>query len=140
MTILRGTAVQPQLRDEIELRDKALSGDMVFSITPATIVTAPTSALWTRDIVIEVQDAAGNLHTWLDQAYTTKLVIANTSTAGTATIASTTLTLEQGRAVITVSGDALAWLATETDTLTVADITVMGYTITGGTSVETFTA
>lgn len=64
LAILRGTAVQPQLRDEIELRDKALSGDIVFSITPATVVSTPTSAAWTRDVVVEAQDAAGNVHTW----------------------------------------------------------------------------
>jgi len=37
-----------------------------------------------------------------------------------------------------VSGDGVAWLNAETDTLTVSNITVMGYTITGGASVETF--
>lgn len=30
--------------------------------------------------------------------------------------------------------------ANETDTLTVSNLTVMGYTVTGGTSVQTFVA
>jgi hypothetical protein len=83
--------------------------------------------------------AAGEVHTWLNQSYTTTLSIADTSTAGTASIVSTTLTLVNGQADIVVSGDAADWLNTETDTLTVGNITVMGYTVTGGTSVETFT-
>jgi hypothetical protein len=36
------------------------------------------------------------------------------------------------------SGDTTAGVAPETDTLTIGNITVMGYTVTGGTSVETF--
>ena len=139
MGLIQGAAIQPQLRDEISLRDKAMSGDIVFSITPATVAPAPTSAAWTRDIVIEIQDASGNVHTWINQDYAAALAIADTSTAGTASITSTTLSLVNGRAVVTVSGDGVAWLNAETDTLTVSNITVMGYTITGGASVETFT-
>jgi hypothetical protein len=44
-----------------------------------------------------------------------------------------------GRCVVVVSGDAADWLDTETDTLTLANSTILGYTVTGGTSVETFT-
>jgi hypothetical protein len=135
-----GLAIQPQLRDEIALRDKAMAGDMVMSIVPTTVAPAPTSSAWTRNVIIEIQTAAGEVHTWLDQAYTTTLSIADTSTAGTASIVSTTLTLDKGRAVVVVSGDEQDWLDTETDTLTVANIDIMGYTVTGGTSVETFTA
>jgi len=138
MSLIQNTAIQPQLRDEISLRDKAMAGDIVFAITPATAAPAPTSAAWTRGVVIEAQDASGDVHTWLSQDYATSLTIADTSTAGTATIASTTLTIVNGRAVVEVSGDAVAWLDSESDTLTVSDITVMGYTVTGGTSVETF--
>lgn len=140
MSLIQGVAIQPQLRDEIALRDKGMSGDIVFSITPATVTSDPTSAAWTRDVVIEVQDASGNVHTWLNEDYATTLAIADDSTAGEATIESTTLSLVNGRAVVTVSGDEADWLDTETDTLTVSNITVMGYTVTGGTSVETFTA
>ena len=139
MSLVQGVATQPQLRDEISLRDKAMVGDIVFTITPATVAPAPTGEAWTRDVVVEVQDASGNTHTWLNKDYATSIAIADTSTAGTASIASTTLAIVEGRAVVTVSGDAVAWLNAETDTLTVSNITVMGYTVTGATSVETFT-
>jgi hypothetical protein len=122
------------------LRAAAMSGDIVMTITPATVAPVPTSAAWTRDVVVSIENAAGDVHTWLTQDYTTTVSIADTSTAGTASIASTTLSISEGVATITVSGDAADWLDTETDTLTIGNITVMGYTVSGGTSVETFTA
>jgi len=118
----------------------AMSGDIVMVITPKTVAPAPTATAWTRDVSISIENAAGDVHTWLTQDYATTLSIADTSTAGTATIASTTLEIVNGVATVTVSGDGAAWLNSETDTLTVGNITVMGYTVTGGTSVETFTA
>lgn len=124
---------------ELTLLEKAMSGDIAFSILPATVAPVPTAAAWTRIVRIKLLTAAGEIHTWLNQAYTTTLSIGDTSTAGTASIVSTTLTFVNGQADIVVSGDAADWLNTETDTLTVGDITVMGYTVTGGTSVETFT-
>lgn len=126
--------------EELTLLEKAMSGDMVITITPETVAPAPTSAAWTRTVLIEVETAAGELHSWLNKATTSILSIADTSTAGTASIASTTLTLVNGQAAVVVSGDAQDWLDTETDTLTVANLTILGYTVTGGTSVETFTA
>lgn len=131
--------IAPQLREYLALQEKAMNGDIVMSISPATVTPAPTSAAWTRNVTIEIQTAAGELHTWVNTAVATTLSIANTSTAGTASIVSTTLTLVNGRAVVVVSGDAADWLNSETDTLTVANITLGGVTVTGGTSVETFT-
>lgn len=118
----------------------AIQGDMVLSISPATAAPVPTSEAWTRDVVITLKNAAGDVHEWCDMAFATTLSIADTSSAGTASIASTTLTLVNGVATVTVTGDAADWLDTEADTLTVGNLTIMGYTVTGGTSVETFTA
>lgn len=131
--------IQPELRRELLLREKAMAGDIVFVVTPATVTPAPVSVAWTRNVVVEVQTAAGEVHSWLNMAITTGNSIADTSSAGTASIVSTTLTLVNGRAVVVVSGDAEAWLNTETDTYTVAEATILGYTIAADTSVETFT-
>ena len=125
---------------EFRMMKEAMAGDMVLSILPATVAPEPTAAAFTRNVVIELQNAAGEVHTHFNNAFVTTLSIADTSTAGTASIVSTTLTLDKGRATVVVSGDEAAWLDTETDTLTVANLTIMGYTVTGGTSVETFTA
>lgn len=134
------TRAPKYLRDAIDQRDKALSGDILWVLTPSTVAPAPTAAAWTRDVVVELQSADGELHSWFNDAITTGVSIADDSTAGTATIASTTLTIVNGRAVVTVTGDEAAWLDTETDTLTVAQATILGYTVAAKTSVETFTA
>ena len=124
---------------QIDQMARAMSGNLAITISPETVAPVPTAAAWTRDVVISVVDSAGDVQEWINGAYTSILSIADTSTAGTASIASTTLTLVNGKATVTVSGDAEAWLNTETDTLTVANVSIMGYTVTGGTSVETFT-
>jgi len=139
MSLINDIGNAPTLRDEIALRDKALAGDLVFVATPSTVAPAPTSSAWTRTVVIELQTAAGEVHTWYNKAITSGVSIADTSTLGTATIPSTTLTFTNGRASVVVSGDAQAWLNAETDTLTVAEATILGYTVTAKTSVETFT-
>jgi hypothetical protein len=136
----RRNVTEMTANQQMDLMAKAMAGDMVLSILPATVTPLPTAAAWTRTVTIQLKTAAGEVHRWLDKAFATTLSIANTSTAGTATIASTTLTLTKGEARIVVSGDAAAWLNAETDTLTVGNLSILGYTITGGTSVETFTA
>ena len=138
--IEKNLGIEPEVRKEIALRDKAMAGDMLFVVTPATVAPVPTAAAWTRTVVVALQSAAGEIHTWFNKAITTGVSVGDTSTAGTATIPSTTLTFVDGKATVVVSGDAAAWLTTETDTLTVAQATIMGYTIAAKTSVETFTA
>jgi len=139
MSIKKKQGVKPQLREYLSVMEKALAGDIVMVIDPETVAPVPTSAAWTRNVLVSIQTASGEVHDWLNKAYATTASIGDTSTAGTASIAATTLTIVDGEAVIVVSGDAEDWLNTETDTLTIANITVLGVTVTGGTSVETFT-
>lgn len=139
MSVIKEAGISPTLRDALELRDKALSGDITLVITPPTVAPVPTAAAWTRDVKLSYQTADGKVHTWFNDVTTSILSIANTSSAGTASIVSTTLTIVEGEATVVISGDAEAWLDSETDTLTVANTTVAGITVTGGTSVETFT-
>ena len=129
--------ISPVVKDNFLLRDLAMAGDMVIVIDPETVDRTITSAAWDRDVKISVQTAAGAVHTWLDGAFTTILSVGDTG-GGTATIVSTTMTLVEGEVIVVVSGDAATWANTETDTLTVANTDIMGYTVTGGTSVETF--
>ena len=119
------------------LMAKAMSGDLVFVISPATKSTAHASAA-SRTVTVTLKDAAGDTHTWFNAAITTGVSIAKTSSAGTATIASTTLTFVAGVAsvVITIGG---TWAGADHDDLTIANATILGYTVAGGTSVETFT-
>jgi hypothetical protein len=121
------------------LMAKAMSGDLVFVVSPATVNRAATGAAWQRTVTISLKTAAGAVHTWFNKAIATGVSIGDDSTAGTASIPSTTLTFVNGVATVVVSGDAQAWLAAETDTLTVAAAVILGVTVPGVTSVQTFT-
>lgn len=127
----------PSLREEFALRDKALAGDMVWVVSPATVDRAATVAAWQRDVWVELQTAAGELHTWFDKEIASGISIADDSALGTAAITGTTLIVVGGRAKVVVSGDAVAWVAVETNTLTVTQAVILGYTIAVKTSVET---
>ena len=130
--------VSPVVKENFSLRDLAMAGDMVIVIDPETVTPVPTTSAWTRNVNIQVQTAAGAVHTWLDTAVASILSIGDTG-GGTASIVSTTITLVEGQTTVVVSGTEATWANGETDTLTVANMTIMGYTVTGGTSVETFT-
>lgn len=132
------SGINPNIRAEIAVRDAAMAGDIVAVITPATLGQPAGSAAWTRTVIFELRTADGRLHDWLTADYAAKLSIADTSAAGTASIASTTLSIVKGRATIVISGNAVAWLGAETDTLTVATITVLGVATAAKTSVGTF--
>jgi hypothetical protein len=130
--------IQPELRGYLASIESALAGDIVMVIDPETVAPVPTTSAWTRNVKISIENAAGAVHGWLNKAYTTTASIGDTG-GGTASIVSTTLTIVDGQAVIVVSGTEATWAHAETDTLTIANITVLGVTVTGGTSVETFT-
>lgn len=129
----------PAERNQLALMAKALSGDMVLVVTPATGAPAPTNAAWIQDFYVELQTAAGEVHSWFNKAVTSGHSIADDS-AGTATASpATTTTFVNGIAKITVSGNAAAWQNGETVTLTVAQLDVLGYTLAQKTGVLTFT-
>jgi anti-sigma factor RsiW len=130
--------IAPKIRERFDMLSQAASGDVVIAIYPETVNRAATAAAWSRKVTIQLENAAGDVHTWFSDTIATKLSVGDTSVAGTATIPSTSIVFEDGIATTTVSGDAAAWLAAETDTLTVASLTIYGETITGGTSVQTF--
>jgi len=134
----RQTGTGLTANEQIDLYAKAMSGDIVIVITPETVAPVPTAAAWTRDVKISIQTAAGEIHSWMDLTEATILSIGDTG-GGTASIVATTITIVAGETVVVVSGTEATWANSETDTLTVANMTILGYTITGGTSVETFT-
>jgi hypothetical protein len=132
--------IHPNVANELNVRDKAMSGDIVMVISPPTCGQAARSTAWSRTVTVSFKTAAGELHDWLTQTFATKVSASDTSTAGTATVGSTSLTVVNGVATVTVSGGAVNWLNTETDTATIAACTVLGVSVTGGTSVQTWTA
>ena len=132
-------AIKPQQREYDAVMGKAMSGDLVFVVTPATDVPVPTAAVWEQVIIIELKTALGEKHKWYNAVITTGIAASDTSTAGTASMDSTTLTFVDGKALATLQGDAAAWLDTETATATIAAQTIMGYTVAEKTCVLTFT-
>jgi len=122
-------------RDNLNALVKALTGDMKFSVLPTSATVAYTSAGWTKDVVILLTTADGEVHTWFQNKIT--ISIADTSTSGTASIATTTLSMVDGRGIVTITGDAAAWLEAETATLTIEADTILGYTVASKTFVVT---
>lgn len=101
-------AGEARLTDLLNVFQSALSGDLVFVVTPATLTSDATAAAWTRTVTIELQNAAGEVQTWFNKAITTGVSIADSS-AGTATIPSTTLTFVNGVATVVVTGNTASW-------------------------------
>ena len=116
----------------------AKNGDIFLTISPTTVSTVHRGTAWTRDVVLTLHNFAGDVCEWYNGTHATSASIADTS-AGTASIASTTITFIRGVATITVTGNAVTWAAGETDTLTISTLTIQTTSVTGGTSVETFT-
>lgn len=126
-------------QDNLGSKDEALSGDIVISCSPATTTRAATAVAFSRDVEVSLKTATGEVHTWFNG--TLPVAIADTSSAGTAAIAdsATVVTLVNGVGTIAITGSAAAWLATETNTLTVSKNTMIPVlaNVANATSVET---
>lgn len=131
------TGIAPRIREEFEIRDDAMMGDMVLTISPTTKTTAASTVAWSRVVSLSLANAAGTLHKWFTGYVVAS--IADVSTGGTAALATgdTFPYFVDGLASVTINGTG-KWAAANTDTLTIANKTILGYTVTGGTSVETW--
>lgn len=126
--------------DNVDMLAKAMAGDLIFTVTPATTTRVAGTYAINRAAEVALTDALGNIHTWFNKVVTSACSVGDTSTAGTAAIATTTLTFVNGVATKTVTSASAAWVTAETNTFTVANMTCMGYTVATKTSVETITA
>jgi len=120
------------------LQQKAMSGDLQWVLSPATVGRAATGAAWQRTVDIALKTGDGQVHTWFNGTLKGILSVSDTSTAGTASISSIDLTLVNGQASVVVSGDARTWAAAETDTLRVGEAAILGYPVAPQISVQTF--
>lgn len=116
----------------------AMLGDISILVSPESIETTALNGTWKRTVEINFRDSKGRIHGWLSTTFPNAISVADTSVAGTSSITSTDLVVDRGKASVEISGDATDWLAGETDTLTVANVEIMGNTITGGASTQTF--
>ena len=132
-TALRG--VQPQLRKRLESQAKFNAEDIAVVVIPANVAPEPTAAVWSYLVKFEIQAADGTV-----QPYTGTIGAGagDTSSAGTAAVSTATPAVVNGKGEVTLSGDAAAWLNTETATLTLTYTTAYGNAKTD-TFVVTFT-
>jgi hypothetical protein len=133
MSLINNKAgIQPVLRDEFDLRDKAMSGDLVWVVTPATVGTTATDAAWERTVHVELQTASGEVHEWFSDVIATGNSIAHSSSAGVATIAETDLDIVDGQALVTITGTEADWLGgtAQVDAITCTTAVTAAGTIT----------
>jgi len=119
--------IKPQCREQFEIRDNALSGDLAFNILTADVNEAAGAAGWTYTIKFEVVDSNGNIHNWIN----TDCVAtpSDSSTLGTATVSDGTPALVNGVGTVDLIGSAAAWVAAEDADVTMS-LTILGYTVT----------
>jgi len=127
-------------QDQLTLFGRAMAGDMVMVVTPATGVPKPTGLAWTQDFYVELRDSDGEIHTWFNKTVANQLSVGDTSLAGVASISpAANAVWVDGTCKVTMSGTAAAWLNGDTATLTVAAMTIAGQTLAQKTGVLTFT-
>ena len=132
--VLKQNNAYIEQENRIKIQADALSGDYSLSIVPDTKDLAATGAAWEQEITITLSNAIGVIHSW--KSGQLSVSIAHNSSAGIATIVSTTPDVVNGVARVLITG-ANAWVAGDDITLTVDDLTLQGKTVTGGTAVIT---
>ena len=127
----------PELRKEISIRDKAMSGDIIINILTANVTPAPTAAIWSYTVLFQLEDSNGNVHNWFNGDIAASA--ADTSAVGTASVGDATPAVVNGVGSVVFSGDAASWLDTETATCTISG-TLALKTLVSKDFVVTFTA
>jgi len=136
--------------DEDRLRSLAASGDLQFSISPATLgssaaavnaaIAAADDDKFTRVITMKLQTAAGEVHTWYSGV---KTVGVTENASGANAIADTTsavsVTFVNGVATATLEYTG-TWAEGNVSTFTMTGATTLGYTTANVTSVDTLVA
>lgn len=122
------------LNDNFGLLAKAMSGDMVFSLSQTTAsptVAECTAAAQVYNIVISLTTAAGELHSWYNGKVL--LAIADDDNAGAASInpAAGERAMTNGVLEVEVTMSKATWTAGSKATLTVSDLATAGTGILG---------
>lgn len=134
------------------LRALAMSGDMVFKCTPAAlgssaavvnadIANAEKGNKFVRTVIVTLETAAGAVHTWYSGKRDAAAVANTPARDGDCDItgSATDITFVNGAATVVIDYT-LTWAATDTSTLTVTAGTLLGYTLSDKTSIDTLVA
>ena len=90
--------------NEIIALGSALNGDVVLEFSSTTSTHEATTGVFSKEIEIIAKDSLGNIHSWLNQTFTSKVTGSTTSVTGTVTVGSADITFTDGRALIMLNG------------------------------------
>lgn len=128
----------PDLKDYLAGLAEGFGDSVSVVIKRANVTPAPTAAAWSYVVPFElIGTVSGKVIPFTGNI---AAGIADTSSAGTASIDDATPAVVDGRGSVTVSGDAAAWLDTETATLTLTYTLIRGSSTATDTFIVTFTA
>ena len=90
--------------NEIIALGTALNGDVVLEFSSTTSTHEATTGVFSKEIEIIAKDSLGNIHSWLNQTFTSKVTGSTTSSTGTVTVGSANITFIDGRALVILNG------------------------------------
>ena len=149
MTLVKDTGVAPDLRDVINGIMKGMSKAAVLVATPATLGNSAAAvnaaiggaaAKFVRDVQVKITNADGTLAEWFDGTFT--VAVSKSSTSGVIAFESgwtTTMTFVNGRASTRMKYTG-TWASGDTATFTITGGTLLGFTVSNKTSVDTLVA
>ena len=144
-TITRSSATLTFTANDEAANDETMdfevaTDDATFDTALDTTTTIETegSAPYTRDVLVQLVDTDENIHTW----FTGTVPVTTTETTagdGTASVATLSPTMTEGVMTVPVTLQG-TWAAADTNTLSVTEKSILGYTVAAKTSVETTVA
>ena len=134
MSMEFGTLENAALNDNFGLLAKAMSGDMMFSLSQTTAAPKAAecaAAAQVYNITVSLTTAAGEVHSWYDGKVL--LAIEDTDDTGVASIdpAAGEHAMTNGVLEVEVTMSKAAWTAGKKATLTVSDLATAGTGILG---------
>ncbi len=140
--MLKSEGIAPKIREQFELRDKAMAGNFVFAVTALDDAPVASASGFTaiRVRIEALVTAGGDRHTWFNKTITTTALAVVTDGDGTAVQApATSCVMENGVGIVTVTGSA-TWAADDTFAVETAEATILGYTIAEASATVTCVA
>ena len=113
-----------------------VADDATFAVELGAEVTdeTPGVAPYRRSVLVELVNASGDVHNWFNAVV--PVTIGDTAAGAAAVVGGLNPEMVNGAMTVEVELTG-SWADTNTNTLTVSQATVLGYTVTAKTSVET---
>jgi hypothetical protein len=123
--------ITPRVAELVKAQSEFNADKVLVVVDRANLTASATSSAWSYSVPFRIVGEISGLT--IPYTGTVGVGASDTSTAGTASVPAATVDVTLGRGTATLNGDAAAWLATETATLTIT------YTnLRGGTDTDTW--